>query len=228
MASRIAHDLRNPLAVIKSGLDLVELKYVPKDKNAPNHLASIRRATDRMSHQIDDVLDFVRTRPLQLSKVDLCLLSELVVQTIKKPDDVLIDLKYPQPQIFVRCDKTKIEVLLSNLISNAVDAVGQSGTITVSVDQDKENVIITVQDTGPGILPQMLDKIFEPLVTTKEKGTGLGLASCSNIVKQHNGTITVKNDPTRFVVKIPKKTSEFDEIESIDETFQTQVGLENV
>jgi signal transduction histidine kinase len=96
-------------------------------------------------------------------------------------------------------------VLFSNLISNAVQAIGgKEGTVTVRLDDDLQDVIIEVEDSGPGIPDDVLPKIFEPLFTTKQYGTGLGLVSCKNIVDAHKGKITVQNNPTKFIIRIPK------------------------
>jgi signal transduction histidine kinase len=80
----------------------------------------------------------------------------------------------------------------------------KKGVITVNVINEKNKVIINVQDQGPGIQKQNIDKIFEPLFTTKQEGTGLGLASCKNMVEQHGGTISVTNNPTTFTITLPK------------------------
>jgi len=82
--------------------------------------------------------------------------------------------------------------------------MNESGSITISAREDQNNVIIEFEDTGPGIADENLPKVFEPLFTTKETGTGLGLASCKNIVERHRGTIVVKNNPTTFTITLPK------------------------
>ena len=79
-----------------------------------------------------------------------------------------------------------------------------SGEITVKYSESKNLVDIEIQDSGPGIPDEIISTIFDPLVTTKQRGTGLGLASCKSIVEQHKGTISVKNNPTTFHIKIPK------------------------
>ncbi|MBT8243023.1 MAG: GHKL domain-containing protein, partial [Nitrosopumilus sp.] len=105
----------------------------------------------------------------------------------------------------IECDFEAIKVVLINLIVNSMQAIENEGEIKISSKIKDERVIIEIEDSGPGIPEDKLGKIFEPLFTTKQEGTGLGLASCKSLVEQHHGTITVKNNPTRFIIEIPKK-----------------------
>jgi signal transduction histidine kinase len=82
--------------------------------------------------------------------------------------------------------------------------MGTDGEIVIEAYEDEHNSIIKVKDSGPGIPNENLAKIFEPLFTTKQQGTGLGLATCKNIVSQYGGTIEVNNNPTTFTITIPK------------------------
>jgi signal transduction histidine kinase len=112
----------------------------------------------------------------------------------------------PDIDVVVECDRRQIEVVLSNLILNSIQAIDEAkGAITISISEGEENVIIKVTDSGPGISDGDLPHIFEPLFTTKQKGAGLGLTSCKNIIEQHKGTITVKNNPVTFSITLPKK-----------------------
>ena len=93
----------------------------------------------------------------------------------------------------------------TNLILNSVQAIGhKKGKITISIEEKDSMCYITIEDSGPGIDSENIDKIFEPLFTTKQHGTGLGLATVKNIVDMHKGTIEVELNPTRFIIKIPK------------------------
>ena len=94
------------------------------------------------------------------------------------------------------------------MISNAIEAIGQNtGTVTIRLDENPQDVSIEIEYSGPGIPKDVLPNIFEPLFTTKQEGTGLGLVSCKSIVESHKGKISVTNDPTRFSVTIPKTIS---------------------
>ena len=92
---------------------------------------------------------------------------------------------------------------MSNLLNNAVHALDGQGEIDVTASSDSQFVTIQVRDSGSGIPVENLEKIFEPMFTTKKTGTGLGLVICKSIVDQHNGSISVSNKPTTFTVKLP-------------------------
>ena len=120
------------------------------------------------------------------------------------PKNIKINL--PKKDVSIYVDSTSIQIVFKNLILNAIQAIGnQEGNITIRFDEEPIYTIIEVVDSGIGIPESELSEIFEPLVTTKQKGTGLGLVSCRNIIESHNGTITVKNNPTTFTIKLPKK-----------------------
>ena len=87
---------------------------------------------------------------------------------------------------------------------NSIQAMYEGGTIEIKIDEKDNMIILEFTDSGEGIPDGDLKKVFEPLFTTKQKGTGLGLASCKNIIEQHQGKISVKNDPTTFTIKLPK------------------------
>jgi len=103
------------------------------------------------------------------------------------------------------CDPYRLEVVLSNILKNSSQAVNGKGDITIRIIDKDSDVLIEVEDSGPGIPENILPKIFEPLFTTKQTGTGLGLPSCKSIIEKHGGSMTVRNNPTVFTVQIPKK-----------------------
>ena len=92
----------------------------------------------------------------------------------------------------------------TNVIYNSVQAVGDKGEINVGINEDENNVVISIEDSGEGIPEENLDKIFEPLFTTKKGGTGLGLANCKQILENQDAKILVKNNPTTFTIEFPK------------------------
>ena len=98
-------------------------------------------------------------------------------------------------------------MVLSNLIKNASQAIEGNGEISIRIIDKKDDVLIEIEDSGLGIPESVLPKIFEPLFTTKQSGTGLGLASCKSIVERHHGVLTVRNNPTVFTIHLPKNPS---------------------
>lgn len=202
LSARVAHDLRNPLSVIMNVTDLDSKVPAKTPEQAQRRKEMIVRACERMSHQINRVMDFVKVKPLDLEIGPLKTIFDSVVHSIVVPEEVKIVYKGDTPEIC--CDPKVMEALFANLFSNAIQAMEKKGTITVTVTNEKGKVAIEVQDQGPGIPKENLGKIFEPLFTTKQEGTGLGLASCKNAVEQHGGTITVSNNPTTFTIVLPK------------------------
>lgn len=202
LAARIAHDLRNPLSVIKVTSEILQMQSKDLSETEKETFEKQKNAIDRMSHQIAEVLDFVRSKPVTKQPIEFSKMIINVLSNISVPKRVKI-IK-PDKDFILKCDPAQIEIVIANLLRNAIDAVGNDGIISIKLSEDPNYHIISIEDTGPGIPEENLQRIFEPLFTTKQKGTGLGLASCKNIVEQHNGTIIAENNPTAFTIKLPK------------------------
>jgi signal transduction histidine kinase len=102
------------------------------------------------------------------------------------------------------CDSEKMQIVFSNVILNAIQAIGDNkGTINIRAKKKQNAIEIKIEDTGAGIAANIYEKIFDPLVTTKQEGTGLGLTSCKSIIEQHKGTISASNKPTTFTITLP-------------------------
>ncbi|MBI5697016.1 MAG: HAMP domain-containing histidine kinase [Thaumarchaeota archaeon] len=203
LTSRITHDMRNPLTVIINYSMMVRKNAKSKlDKKSLDQLVLIEDEARKMYHQIEDVLNYVKLPPLKLQIHSLHDIIKKVIERIQNSDDVEIHLPKNNPQII--CDIDKMEIVFINLMTNAIEAMNKSGSITISATEAKNEIIIEIEDSGPGIINDNLEKIFEPLFTTKTTGTGLGLASCKNIIERHQGMISVKNNPTTFTIKLPK------------------------
>jgi signal transduction histidine kinase len=208
LSGRLAHDLRNPLSVMKMSIDLIKLH--PADAKISDNIITkrldlIEKSIERISHQVDDVLGYVRNSPLKLSTTSLRTIILGSIDKIHVPHDVTITVS--DSDVIVSCDSIKIDAVFINLTVNAIQAMPQGGTIEIKIKSDNDDAVIEFIDSGIGIPKEFMDKIFEPLFTTKQKGTGLGLASCKNIIEQHNGKISVKNNPTTFTVRFPKTTT---------------------
>ena len=199
LAGRMAHDIRNPLAIITASLEILKLKY-PDIEDAK--FDKINNAVTRITHQIEDVLDFVKTSPLVIEKTSLLDILRNILDSHDLHDDVTVIL--PQNDVLVRCDSQRMRIVFLNLLLNSIDAVGNSGEIKIRFYDYKELVKIEFEDSGSGLEEKDLEYLFEPLFTTKQKGTGLGLSSVENIIKEHGGTISVTLSPTIFTIILPK------------------------
>jgi len=203
LSSRLAHDLRNPLGIIKNAVELIEMSSIYNtDEKLQKRIGMIKNATERMLRQISDVLDFVRTRPLQLEKNSL---STVLESSLKSIIPKSIKITKPNNDVSIMCDSKYLELVFGNIITNAIQAMEKSGEIKVRFIENKKFVKIEIEDTGPGIPDDKREQIFEPLYTTKPSGTGLGLVTCKNIVEQHGGKISFRNNPTIFEIDLPKK-----------------------
>ena len=202
LASRMAHDLRNPLSIIKNVIEIMESKPKLKIEEKLQYYGKLRRAMNRMSHQVDDVLDFVRASDLKLQRYSILDLIISAKDNITIPNDVKIIVEEIDAKL--NCDYRKIEAVFSNLMLNAVQAIGNKGEVNVRIMENSADIVVIVEDTGPGISNEIMNQIFDPLFTTKQLGTGLGLSICKNIVEQHGGNISLKNDPTTFMIRLPK------------------------
>lgn len=212
LSARIAHDLRNPLNMIKNTSEILKLSLSDRlNENEAQKWMLLEKAIFRMSHQLDDVLDFIKHRPIQKTNVKISKLLGDVLERIMIPHNV--EVRLPKNDVDIFCDSEKMGVVFVNLILNAIQAMeGRIGTIYILVSEnhgEKEYVEIEVKDTGPGIPQGLWDKIFDPLFTTRQIGTGLGLTSCKSIVERHGGTITFTSRMgvgTSFFIKLPKET----------------------
>lgn len=202
LASSLTHNLRNPLGVITSTVKIIEVTSKDSlDEKTLSRLSRITNSANNMFQQIEDVLNFVRKKPLDIEKVSLLTLLQSAVNNIETPERVTINL--PDNEILLECDFSKLVIVFMNLITNSIQAIENTGFIHIRINEDSGTVTIEIEDSGSGIPSELLPKIFDSLFTTKAAGTGLGLAYCKSIVEQHNGTITVKNNPTTFTIKLP-------------------------
>jgi len=205
LSGRLAHDLRNPLSVMKMSVDMIKQSSPDtkiSEETISNRINLIEKSIDRISHQVDDVLGYVRHSPLKLSQVFVNKILRNSIDKINVPDDVEIIVS--DNKIKINCDTEKLDAVFINIIVNSIQAMHDGGKIEVFVKEKDNMLVLEFIDSGEGIPDKDLDKVFEPLFTTKQKGTGLGLASCKNIIEQHQGKISVKNNPTTFTIKLPK------------------------
>jgi len=203
LSSRLAHDIRNPLSILKGTFDLMKnQKGDQLSKDDLEKFDRIERAIQRISHQIYHVLDFIQGKPLSVSRHSLHDILDSTMADISKSEKIKIE--NIGSDVEIDCDFQGLKIVLINLIINAMQAIGLEGTIKINVIDKGDCILIEVEDSGPGIPQDNLETIFEPLFTTKQEGTGLGLASCKSIVEQHNGTISAQNNPTRFTINLPK------------------------
>jgi signal transduction histidine kinase len=166
------------------------------DKEVKENIDLINKEITTANKIISDLLDFTRDKsPVRLN-VNL---NQLVQEMLSKspiPDTVRVQKDLAESMVPIAIDPTQIAQVFSNLIENAFQAMGEGGTLRVATRADNDTVAVSFTDDGCGIPQDNLDKIFDPLFTTKTKGIGLGLVITKNLVEANGGTITVESDGT--------------------------------
>jgi two-component system, NtrC family, sensor kinase len=212
LAAGIAHEINNPLGGILA-LTSLALEDLPADDPNRENLEEVVRQTLRCSEIVKHLLEFSRQHRVSTERVDVNLalegtLSLLQRQSIFFNVEVVKHLDPALPPIIA--DRSQLEQVLMNILMNAVQAMEEQGTLTVTTrhDTERQRVELTVADTGCGIPPEAIDRVFDPFFTTKQsgQGTGLGLSIAYGIVSRHQGTIAVESEPgkgTRFTIRLP-------------------------
>jgi signal transduction histidine kinase len=199
----IGHELRNPLGVIESSLYILRQR-VGEDERSQKHVTRIGEQLGLANGIISALLDMIRDRPLSRDKVlvDDVLASVLGAASPRAQVEVRgIDTLPP-----IEADAGQVRQVLMNLVQNADHAAGPEGKVWISGKVDGGYVEISVEDSGPGVDVETRRRLFEPLITTKSKGIGLGLALVKRIVVRHGGDVAYaprSSGGARFVVRLP-------------------------
>jgi two-component system, NtrC family, sensor histidine kinase HydH len=209
-AAYVSHEIKNPLMVIGGLAHQVE-RRLPADQAAQEKLRIIQKEVKRLENFLGELRDFLR--PVQPHKEEIDLnqqirdIVSLMEEAAQDKSVILEDLLDPLlPRI--EADPNQLEQVLVNLIKNSLEACDSPGRIVLRTGSRDAQVWFSVQDTGKGMAPEVLDKIFHPFFTTKEKGTGLGLAVIHKIITDHNGTVTVDSasgQGSTFTIRLPQK-----------------------
>jgi len=208
LAAGMAHEIKNPLTALKTFAE-----FIPEKQHDPVFLKELHeiftKETRRIHGIVQEVLDFAKPRASQFKPVDIApLISStanfLSADLAKRRVEWKIHCNHNGA--VVQADADQLRQVLINLIQNAADAMPEGGTITLATQIHDGRLELTVSDTGQGIPPELLPKIFDPFITTKSDGNGLGLAVVYSIIQAHHGTIHVESRPgagATFTVRLP-------------------------
>jgi signal transduction histidine kinase len=209
VAAGVAHELRNPLTSIK-GLIQVNLRELGTRGMPTDDLAVIEHEIRRMERTLQTFLDFARPPQPDRRRQEVGPIVERVLALVggrARKQKVDIKLQQHEPAAQAEVDGDQIQQLLLNLVLNALDAMPHGGTLEVEANSPRDGHLeIAVRDTGHGISPQILPKVFETFVSSKETGVGLGLPLSRRIAEDHGGTLTAYNLPLEgacFVLRLP-------------------------
>lgn len=223
LLSGVAHELNNPLSNISTSAQILGEEIDKADPEFKKELiAQIEGQADKARDIVRTLLEFSRAREYHPQPVNLKKLFEETVVLIRGqiPTDVAISLECPTDLVF-DADKQKLQQVFLNLLKNGIDAVGESGKIWITArplgtGEGGEEIEIMVEDNGPGIAPENLNKIFDPFFSTKDvgHGSGLGLYIVHDIIERHGGRINVNSQSgqgTTFTIWLPRKQENKDE-----------------
>jgi len=203
LSSNIAHDIRNPLGTIKNAGVIIDKENKNENEIISRELNRINISVRRITHQIEEVLNYVRTTPIILKSHSINKTIQESVDTLNPPKN--IQIKLPEKDLMMNFDYEKMLIVIVNILLNAIQSIGdKEGVIKISINETSTEYTIKIENSGPNIPEKDLQRIFDTLFTTKLEGTGLGLSSCKNIIEQHNGKIQVINNPVIFSITIPK------------------------
>ena len=207
MAAAMSHEVRTPLGILRSSAQVL-LREPNLGDEAREVCGFIISETERLNKLVSTLIDSARPRPPELLATDIAALVEqsaamLRSQAEKKHIQLAFDLNAPA---YAYCDVEQITQVLLNLLLNAIQVLQEGGHIRIQVRQTAEHVITVIADDGPGIPPELQDRIFDPFFSQREGGIGLGLAVVRQIVLAHHGDISARTSETggaEFRLQLP-------------------------
>jgi two-component system sensor histidine kinase PilS (NtrC family) len=215
LAAAIAHEIRNPLTSIAGSVSM--LSGVPEMSEEHRHLLDIViRESQRLNSIITDFLAYSRTKQYHFDKVDLVQLVEDTLTLMEhrmtaEKTGIAIERRFAVRQAWAMADGDKVKQVFWNFCENAVRAMRHGGTLTVALESLADDWQVGFTDTGAGMTPQQIEKIFEPFQSNFEGGTGLGLAIVYQIVQAHEGRVWARSKPgqgTTFVLRLRRLDAE--------------------
>ncbi|MGA2260559.1 MAG: ATP-binding protein [Acidobacteriota bacterium] len=210
LSAGLAHEIRNPLASIEGAAGILEQGRVTEEQRL-EFLGIIRKECRRLNRLLSNLLDFARPPAPRRQTIAVEPLLESVIDLIAPATankQIRLRKAISPPGVTLDGDGEQLKQVILNLLLNAVQAMPDGGEIRLAAHPENSDLLIEVIDEGCGIAPESLDKIFTPFFTTKEEGTGLGLAVAYQIVSQHGGILRARNNPERgmtFSILLPRE-----------------------
>ena len=207
MSAGLAHEIRNPLGIITSSAQLLATNREEQCDSAMLNI--IQEEATRLNTLVSRFLDFGQAQELQRSPCDLnSFISQILehVRSLSTPKGIEINAFLPSTPVRLCVDRELIHQAVLNLLLNAVEACSAGDSITLTLARRDDQIRIGVEDSGSGIAAQDLERIFNPFFTTRERGSGLGLANAHKAITLHNGSIDVRSQPghgSTFTIVLP-------------------------
>lgn len=209
LSAGVAHEINNPLAIIRGNAELLQMS-IPPGAEDQEEISEILSQAGRINRITSSLLNLARQDKRQISRFPLPDLLDEILNQIGHQVPLAgytIERNYQQTAIQLEADREQLRQVFTNLILNGLQAMEGEGRLTISTEADPDDTCsVTVADTGPGINPEQQERLFSPFFSTKQNGTGLGLAVSWGIVRNHGGTIAVQSAfgcGARFTVTLP-------------------------
>jgi signal transduction histidine kinase len=208
LVGSIGHELRNPLGVIETSLFILKGRQPAGDERMAKHLDRIGEQVSIANRIVSDLLDMIRDKPLKAEPVRLDEVWRSAVSAVQHASGVTVGERGLTGLPEVQGDPHQLRQVFLNLLENAVQALGESGTVELTAKALPAAVELAIEDSGPGVSEAIRRRLFEPLMTTKARGIGLGLPLVKRILERHGGSIFYAPRPesgtgARFVLRLP-------------------------
>jgi len=208
VADTVGHELRNPLGVMNNAVYFLQTVLADADETTKEYLGIIKDEIADAERIVSDLLDAVRTKTPHPEIVDV---AELMQQTLRKcdvPSSVTVRLNIPETIPAIRVDPMQMRQVFWNLITNSVEAMPDGGALEIRADEDPsaKTMTVSIKDSGSGIAPEHLAKLFQPMFTTKVRRVGLGLVVVKNLTHANGGSVKVESAPGKgsvFSITLP-------------------------
>ena len=209
VAGSVGHELRNPLGVMSNAVYYLQAVLTDADETTKEYLGILNDEIANADRIVGDLLDSVRTKPPLPGVVDVKALLEQTLGKCDIPDNVILRLEIPETLAPLLIDAQHIQQVFRNLIGNAAEAMPTGGTLDIAAveHESQGTTTISVSDTGIGITPEGMARLFQPLFTTKSRGIGLGLMVVKNLTEANGGRVEVQNELGKgatFSVTLPR------------------------
>ncbi|HEX8825015.1 MAG TPA: protoglobin domain-containing protein [Archangium sp.] len=206
LVGSIGHELRNPLGVIETSLFILKGRPLATDERALKHLDRIGEQVSLANRIVTDLLDMIRDRPLKREPLRLEEVWKDALTSVPLPAGVSLRVEGLGELPSLQGDPGQMRQVFVNLMENAMHAVGEQGTVSLVASTGPDAVELVLEDSGPGVSDTIRRRMFEPLMTTKARGIGLGLPLVKRILERHGGSIAYaprEGSGARFVLKLP-------------------------
>lgn len=212
LASGLHHEIKNPIAALSIHVQLLDerLRYTEAADLVAEQVAVLKAEVRRLNNKLESFRDFANLEHLRLEPIDVNELPAEVARLIgpqAEAQGVRLEVRRPEGSTaLLSVDPGKLQQALLNLVLNALEAMPGGGVLTLETASTDEVARVLVKDSGPGIPPEIHDMIFHPYFSTKDRGTGIGLAFADKLVRQHRGQLSFRTGPggTTFTISLPR------------------------